>query len=270
MIGYLGPVGTFSHLAATEYFGNNTEFKAYPSIQSLILAADSGEVTSAILPIENSIEGSVNMTLDTLVFKANLSITGEYVLKVHENLMTKEGVELKDVERILSHPQPIAQCSQLIEKTFLGVPVEFCESTAQAAQIVKASEKPYAVIGPKSLAAIYDLFIQMENCGDEPNNSTRFVIVEKQTALPDNADKTSIAFTLDDEPGSLYNAIELFARRNINMIKIESRPVKTELGKYVFFIDVDGNAADEPIRGALELLKTHTDMFKLLGTYKKA
>lgn len=270
MIGYLGPKGTFSHLAATEYFGKACEFRAYPSIQSLIISADNGEIDSAILPIENSIEGSVNMTLDTLVFKANLSIVGEYVLKVHENLMTKKGVKLCDVEKILSHPQPIAQCSQLIEREFLGVPVEYCESTAAAAEAVKNSERPFAVIGPESLASLYSLEIKKENCGDEPNNSTRFVIVEKSGNFTENADKTSIAFTLDDHPGSLYNSLELFARYKINMIKIESRPVKTELGKYVFFIDVDGNANEEPIKGVLEEIKTHTDMFKLLGTYKKA
>lgn len=270
MIGYLGPQGTFSHLAALEYFGEKAPIRAYGSIHSLIMACDCGEIEKAIVPIENSIEGSINMTLDTLVFDANLYITGEYILKISENLMVRTGVSEKDITKILSHPQPIAQCSRMIQNDFSAIPIEYTESTAAAAEVVAAASEPYAVIGPKSLASIYGLEIVRADCMDDSGNSTRFVVVEKNASqLVTESDKTSIAFTLDNRPGSLWSALETFADQKINMIKIESRPVKTELGKYVFFIDIDGNVDDATIFFALGKIRSHTDFYKFLGSYRK-
>lgn len=272
MIGYLGPQGTFSHLAALEFFGENTDLKPYASIYSLIMATERGEVEKAIVPIENSIEGSVNMTLDTLVFdNVNLYITGEYVLKVCENLMAKKGTKPEDISKIMSHMQPIAQCAHMIERQFPTLPIEYTESTSAAASRVAESSEPFAVIGPKTLAAIYDLEILIPNCADDRNNSTRFVIIEKTPSqIVTDSDKSSVAFTLDNRPGSLWVALEMFADQKINMIKIESRPVKKELGKYIFFIDIDGNIDDATIYFALDKIRSHTDFYKFLGSYKKA
>ena len=272
MIGYLGPQGTFSHLAALEFFGENTDLKPYASIYSLIMATERGEVEKAIVPIENSIEGSVNMTLDTLVFdNVNLYITGEYILKVCENLMAKKGTKIEEISKIMSHSQPIAQCAHMIEERFSNIPIEYTESTSAAGAKVSGSTEPFAVIGPKTLAAIYDLEILIPDCADDRNNSTRFVIIEKtpsQTVT--DSDKSSVAFTLDNRPGSLWVALEMFADQKINMIKIESRPVKKELGKYIFFIDIDGNIDDATIYFALDKIRSHTDFYKFLGSYKKA
>ncbi|MBQ7794904.1 MAG: prephenate dehydratase [Clostridia bacterium] len=271
MIGYLGPQGTFSQLAALEHFGENTPLKAYGSIYSLILATERGEVEKAIVPIENSIEGSVNMTLDTLAFDVNLYITDEYILKVSENLMVKEGTKIEDITKVLSHPQPIAQCAHMLESRLSGIPTEYTESTAAAAKIVSESDEPFAVLGPKSLADMYGLEILLADCEDDHSNSTRFVVIERSpTQVVTNSDKTSVAFTLDNRPGSLWTALEMFADQKINMIKIESRPVKKELGKYIFFIDIDGNIDDATIFFALNKIRSHTEFYKFLGSYRKA
>ncbi len=271
MIGYLGPQGTFSHLAALEHFGENAELRAYSSIYSLIMATDRGDIEKAIVPIENSIEGSVNMTLDTLAFDVNLYITDEYILKVCQNLMVKKGTRIEDITKIMSHSQPIAQCAHMIEESFLGTAIEYTDSTAAAAAKVAESSEPCAVIGPKSLAQMYDLEILLPDCADDRNNSTRFVVVEKAPSqVVSDSDKTSVAFTLDNKPGSLWTALEMFADSKINMIKIESRPVKKELGKYIFFIDLDGNIDDATIFFALNKIRSHTDFYKFLGSYKKA
>ena len=271
MIGYLGPEGTFSHLAALEYFGTDADLSAYPSIYSLIMAANSGEVEKAIVPIENSIEGSVNITLDTLAFDAGeLNIVGEHVLKICENLMALPCYTAADITKIMSHPQPIAQCSRLLHREFALIPVEYTESTAQAASIAADSGKPYGVLGPISLAKKYGLKVIYADCGDESSNSTRFVVVQRRAGKCEKADKTSIAFTLDNRPGSLFGALEIFAKNNINMIKIESRPVKKELGKYIFFIDTDGNCDDKIIQAALENIRSHTDFYRFLGSYESA
>ncbi len=271
MIGYLGPKGTFSNLAAIEFFCKDAEIRAYGSIYSLILATERGEVEKAIVPIENSIEGSVNMTLDTLAFDVDLYITDEYVLKVSENLMVKKGTKCEDITKILSHPQPIAQCAHLLESRFADVPTEYTQSTAAAAEIVAGSDGHFAVLGPKSLADMYGLEILIPSCEDDHSNSTRFVVIERTPSQEVTAtDKTSVAFTLDNRPGSLWAALEDFSAKKINMIKIESRPVKKELGKYIFFVDIDGNIDDATIFFALNELKNNTEFYKFLGSYKKA
>ena len=225
----------------------------------------------AIVPIENSIEGSVNMTLDTLAFDVNLYITDEYILKVSENLMVKEGTKIEDITKVLSHPQPIAQCAHMLESRLSGIPTEYTESTAAAAKIVSESDEPFAVLGPKSLADMYGLEILLADCEDDHSNSTRFVVIERSpTQVVTNSDKTSVAFTLDNRPGSLWTALEMFADQKINMIKIESRPVKKELGKYIFFIDIDGNIDDATIFFALNKIRSHTEFYKFLGSYRKA
>lgn len=268
MLGYLGPDGTFSHQAAMEWSQGREELKEFSTIYSAIHAVDSGVIDRAIVPIENSIEGSINTTLDALAFDVNLYITGEYVLHVSQNLMVKKGVKLEDIKVVTSHPQPIGQSSRMLAKELNYAKIEFADSTASAARIVEASDGTVACIGSPNLAELYNLEILIPDCGDEENNSTRFVIIEKNPSLAvSDHDKTSIAFTLENKPGSLYKALELFAASNLNMTKIESRPVKTELGTYVFFIDIDGNIDDATIYFALDKLRQNTEFYKFLGSY---
>ena len=271
MLGYLGPNGTFSHQAAQEWArgkGTNEELREFSTIYAAIRAVENGEIDRAIVPIENSIDGSVNTTLDTLVFDADLHITGEFILHISENLMVKKGAEKEDIKIITSHPQPIGQCAHMLSHEFPDVKIEFADSTAAAAKRTAASDGSVACIGSPNSAELYGLEILRADCGDERNNSTRFVIVEKDAStVVTERDKTSIAFTLDNKPGSLYAALELFVKSNINLIKIESRPLKKELGKYVFFIDIDGNIDDATIYFALDKVRRSTSFFKFLGSY---
>lgn len=270
MIGYLGPSGTFSHQAATEWFGNKEELKQYPTIYGLIRAVNDGEAEKGIVPIENSIDGSINATLDTLAFEADLYITGEYILHIGQNLLVKKGIKAEDIKVIASIPPALGQCSRLLSNEFKNARIEHTNSTAAAAQLAKNSDGSVACIASAAAAQMYGLEILCADCGDEDNNSTRFVLIEKnQNMKVTDHDKSSIAFTLVNEPGSLYNALEMFKTANINMIKIESRPVKKELGEYVFFIDIDGNIDDASIYFALDKIHQNTSFFKFLGSYEK-
>lgn len=269
MLGYLGPNGTFSHQAALEWSNGKEEIKEFSTIYSVILAVENGEIDRAIVPIENSIDGSINTTLDALAFDVNLYITGEYILHISENLMVKKGIKKEDIKIITSHPQPIGQCSRILSHEFGNVKIEFADSTAAAAKRVMESDGHIACIGSPNSAKLYGLDILCPDCGDDANNSTRFVIIEKEPNTEVTGhDKTSIVFALEDKAGSLYSAIELLAKSKISMTKIESRPMKKELGKYVFFIDIDGNIDDAIIYFALDKVKSNTLFYKFLGSYK--
>ncbi|MCD8390653.1 MAG: prephenate dehydratase [Firmicutes bacterium] len=270
MLGYLGPKGTFSHQAAKDC-ANGEELREYRTINAVIKAVDGGEIERGIVPIENSIEGAINTTLDMLAFDVNLYITGEYVLHISQNLMIKRGADISGIKLITSHPQPIGQCSHMLNTEFKDIKTEYADSTAAAAERVARSDGSVACIASKASADLYGLEIARADCGDDKSNSTRFVIVEREPSkLVTDDDKTSIAFTLENKPGSLYSALELFSASNVNMTKIESRPIKTHLGTYVFFIDIDGNIDNASIYFALDKLRRGTEFYKFLGSYKKA
>lgn len=269
MTGYLGPSGTFSHIAAQK-FCRDDSLKEFATIYSAIMAVEHGEIDACIVPIENSIEGSVNVTLDTLAFEANLFITGEYILKIRQNLLVKKNSDKKDIKTIISHPQAIGQCAKMLNKEFKNARILFADSTAKAAEQTAAGDGTYATIASEDSARINNLKILIPDCGDDSNNSTRFVRLSKNQSMQvSKNDKTSIAFTLENRSGALFEALSVFERYKINMIKIESRPVKTELGTYIFFIDIDGNIDDANIYFALEGLRKKTTSFKFLGSYKK-
>lgn len=268
MLGYLGPDGTFSHQAAIEWTHGSTALKQFNTISALIKAVDRKEIEQGIVPIENSIDGGINATLDTLAFDVEVYITGEYVLHISQNLMVKSGAKKEDIKTIASISPAIGQCRKLINAEFPNARIEYTNSTAAAALAASQSDGSTACIASPGAAKLYNLEILYRDCGDDENNSTRFIIIEKQPSRTvSEHDKTSIAFTLADKPGSLYSALELFAESKINMTKIESRPIKTELGKYVFFIDIDGNIDDATIYFALDKLRRSTDFYKFLGSY---
>lgn len=271
MLGYLGPLGTFSHQAALEWSDGKEEIREFDTINSVILAVHNGEIDRAIVPIENSIEGAINVTIDMLAFDVDLYITGEYVLNISQNILIKQGAAVEDVKVITSHPQPIGQCSKILNTKYREKTVEYADSTAAAAKRTAISDGTVACIASLASAKLYGLEIIDSDCGDDKSNSTRFVIIEKNPSyeVTEN-DKTSIAFTLENRPGSLYEALKLFKDAGINMTKIESRPIKTQLGTYVFFIDIDGNIDDASIYFALDNLRKSTSFYKFLGSYKKA
>lgn len=268
MLGYLGPVGSFSHQAAIGFADGKDKLKEYKTIFAAIKAVDCGETDKCIVPIENSIEGGINTTLDMLAFDADLYITAEYVLHISQNLMVKKGTQKKDISVIASHPQAVGQCAELIANEFPDVDIEYADSTSAAAKRVSEEGGNIACIASPGAALLYDLEVLCPDCGDDKNNSTRFVVLEKKPSMAvTERDKTSIAFTTEDKPGCLYKALELFKEENINLKKIESRPMKNELGKYMFFIDIDGNIDNATIYFALDKLRKNTTFYKFLGSY---
>ena len=268
MLGYLGPCGTFSQQAALLCAKQNEELKEFPTIASAIRAVDDGETDRCIVPIENSLNGSVTTTLDTLAFDADVYITGEYVLRITQNLVVKAGTEKEDIKMIVSHPQALGQCSKFLEREFCGVELKAVSSTAAAAQAVAQGDGSAAAITPKTAAGLYSLEIIAEGCNDSQDNYTRFVIIEKQPNMTvTDHDKSSIVFSTEHKPGSLYRAIGLLDEEKINMLKIESRPMKNGLGKYVFFIDIEGNADDAKTYFALDKVRKNSLFYKFLGSY---
>ena len=268
MLGYLGPAGSFSHQAAAEWSEGREELREFRTIRAAIKATHDGETDRCIVPIENSIEGSVNSTLDTLAFEADLYITGEHVLRISQNLMAMPGTRAEDIRVITSHPQALGQCARFIGERFPDAALETADSTSAAADRTAKGETGLACIASPLSAKLYGLEILFPDCGDDRSNSTRFVVLEKKPSLRvTDHDKTSIAFMLEDKPGALYGALELLAKEKINLKKIESRPVKFELGKYIFFIDIDGNTDNADIYFALDRLRRNTTAFKFLGSY---
>lgn len=268
VLGYLGPDGTFSQQAAVIYSKDQYKLKEYPTIASVIKAVDTGDIDACIVPIENSLNGSVSATLDTLAFDSDVYITDEYVLKITQNLLVKKGIKKENIKVIMSHPQALGQSAKLIENEFCGVEIKAVSSTALAAKCANDSDGTVAAIATESSADLYGLDILYPCCNDDENNFTRFAIIEKTRKLSvTNHDKSSIVFSTEHKPGSLYRAIGLLDKQKINLLKIESRPMKNELGKYVFFIDIDGNLDDANIFFALNRVREQSMFYKFLGSY---
>jgi prephenate dehydratase len=269
-VGYLGPPGTFSEEALSRCdLVASAERRDYPTIADAFEAVVKGEVDCGLLPIENSLEGSVTATLDLLVHRPGLRIRREVLLPVRQNLLARPGVALADVKRILSIPIALAQCQAFLRGRLPGVPHEPALSTAEAAR--QAAERPdTAAVASRAAAERYGLALLAEDIQDGEGNTTRFVLVAREDEKPTGRDRTSIAFTLDrDRPGGLYEVLGELARRQINLSKIESRPSRQALGHYVFFIDFEGHRSEprgaEAVAGVLE--RVHA--LHLLGSYPR-
>ena len=264
-VGYLGPEGTFSQEAVLKITDNNTINKPYPNILSIFEALEDNQIDEAVVPIENSTEGSVVITLDALT-RHNLKIKGELELPIRQNLLVQKGKTLDDINVICSHQQAIAQCRHYINR--LNKPVHAMPSTANAARYVTELSTA-AVIGNEILSEKYNLEIIAHDIQDYSNNVTRFVILGKEDInKPTGNDKTSIIISLkNDNPGSLYEILYEFAKENINLTKIESRPSKQGMGKYLFFIDIVGHRLDPKIKNTLAIVERKVNMFKILGSY---
>lgn len=269
-IGYLGPKGTFA-FDATLKFAGNSEFTLieFGEISALIYAADSGDVDLAVVPIENALEGTVNVTIDILVHETKLNIVSEVVMPIRHFLLTKPETEPSDIIKIMSHPQALAQCRKFVYNNFKGIELVPTASTAAAAREVSSCDMPYAAIANGVTADIFGLKIINSDIQDHYTNSTRFVILSKKSAALTGNDKTSIAFSVEDRPGSLLSALKIFADRNINLSKIESRPMKTLLGQYMFIVDFDGHMEDVNIKHMLDELSENSIFYVFLGSYPK-
>lgn len=267
-IGFLGPRGTFSEEAMRIYVqGKTCISQDYNSISDILFSVERGEINEAIIPIENSLEGAVNVTLDMLALEVNLLIKKEIVLEIKQNIMVKRGRKASDIRKILSHPQAIGQCRKFIALNFPKAEIELVYSTANGSKEVAEGDGSIAAIGSSVAAEIYQLEILSAGIQDEDNNFTRFVVVSKEDSPKTKKDRTSIVFSTEDRPGSLYRILDIFSLWDINMTKIESRPAKKQLGRYMFFVDIEGHREDQDIDDALKMIKRKTSFFKFLGSY---
>lgn len=249
---------------------NEEDLVPYQTMSEVIFAVEQGEVDKGIVPIENSIEGSVNETLDALAFDVNLTIEKEIIAPVVHNLIGREKVDFKDIKLVISHPQAIAQCRQYLAEKLPGTPILAANSTAEAVKIVSDKDKSIVAIGTKLAAKIYGMEIIDTDIEDYKDNQTRFVVVGKTPSSPTGNDKTSIVcFIYENRPGSLLQILQEFSFRYINLTKIQSRPTKKALGDYCFFIDMEGHRNDEAINSVLECLKCKLRDVKILGSYPK-
>lgn len=225
----------------------------------------SNQCDKGVVPIENSIEGSVGITLDSLAHKYDLNIVGEIVLPINQNLIVNPGVKLEDIDDVYSHAQAIAQCQEFISSN--NIQPHYAVSTARAAKSI-IGEKSKAAIGNAKSAELYGLEILKANIQDVSNNETRFVVLSKEDTQPTGRDKTSIIFSIyEDRPGMLYKILGIFEKEHINLTKIESRPSKEGLGKYLFFADFNGHQKDECIKDIIKEIDDNTYFLKVLGSY---
>jgi len=275
-IAYLGPAGTFTEDALREALpGAEFEPLRTATISEAILAVERGEADRALVPFENSIEGSVRSTLDTLAFDApGVTIVGEHDFAVRAMLIAREPIDLERVEAVLSHPQPLAQCARFLRESLPAADRRGVSSTAEAVRVVSESSEPWAAIGARAAADLYGCEILREGIEDEPNNVTRFVWIAPAGAEPEsgNADqtwKTSLVFSElgADHPGALVDALTEFSSRDVNLTRIESRPLRSELGRYMFFCDLEGRTSDPSVAEAIEALKTKAASVRVLGSY---
>lgn len=272
-IAYLGPAGTFTEDALLEAAPSG-EFEPLrtATIPEAILAVENGEAERALVPVENSIEGSVRPTLDALAFEVErVTIVGEYDYAVREHLIAREPIELAAIEAVLSHQQPLAQCARFLRDQLPGVELRSVSSTAAAVRMVAESVRPWAAIGSRAAADLYGCAIVREAIEDEPDNLTRFVWIAPAGTEPqgDGPRKTSLVFSElgEDHPGALVDALAEFSSRGINLTRIESRPLRRGLGRYMFFCDLEGRYTDPTVSEAIAQLRTKAESVRILGSY---
>jgi prephenate dehydratase len=278
-LGYFGPAGTFTHaaLVASHRFAAGAEAVPFATERETILAAEAGAVDAALVPIENSLEGGVNATLDTLALDATgVRIVGEEVLPICHALIARPGVALTGITTVISHPQPLGQCRRFLAEQLPGARGVAATSTAEAVRTVAESGEPWAAIGTTVAAGLHGCAVLAEGIEDEHGNETRFLWVSAASPFPegsaDGPHKTSIVFhgAGDAAPGWLVRCLSELAFRGINLTRIESRPLKRRLGHYLFLADLEGREDDPQVRAAVQGLHAHCEVVRVLGSYPTA
>lgn len=266
-VAFLGPQATYTHVAAMQQFGLSAQLVPLKSISSVFEEVSRGRASYGVVPVENSNEGVVSHTLD-MFMSSDLKIIAEILLPVSHDLLNLSG-QLSDVRKVISHPQAIGQCRSWLEENLPDTPLVDASSTAFAAQQA-AEDASVAAVASESAASLYGLRVVKHKIEDNPNNFTRFLIIGNQMQNPSGNDKTSIMFSVKDQAGILYRMLEPFSKRDINLAKIESRPMKGKAWEYIFFLDMLGHVQDQNIADAVEELRTYCQFLKVLGSFPKA
>lgn len=271
-VAFLGPTGTFTEQALRASAPGHVEELPYPSIYEAVMAVEDGEVDMAVVPIENSLEGPVTITLDALATDArDVRIAKEFVLPVQHCLIAGRELLLEQIERVVSHPQATPQCARFLRERLPQAERQVAGSTAEAVRSVAESDEPWAAIASKLAAELYGATVLVEGIEDEAGNETRFVWLARDGQEPlGTPSKTSIVFWgfNDVSPGALVDVLSELSSRDINLTKIESRPRRVGgLGHYMFFADLEGSASDPHVKEALTALAARVQAMKVLGSY---
>ncbi len=268
-ISFLGPSGTYSEQAAQMWCGV-CQLVSVDSIPDVAKAVTDGRSDIGIVPIENSIEGGVTFTLDLLIHDSDLSICGEIVVPINHNLMSKNELSFSEIKTVYSHPQSLGQCREFLNQNLPNANLVASLSNSAAVEEMMNASHNSAAISSAQAAKIYGAKILMKNVEDRSNNETRFVVLGKLDHPKTGNDKTSLCFEFQgDQPGILSESLTEFASRNINLVKIESRPNKKNLGRYVFLVDIEGHRTDEKVNLSIDALSKKVAMIKILGSYPK-
>jgi chorismate mutase/prephenate dehydratase len=266
-IAFLGPEGTFTQAAAYKHFGHSVTTTPLGAIDEVFREVESGGCPYGVVPIENSTEGVVNHTLD-MFMQSPLKICGEVEMRIHHHLLGR-GIELEKVERVYSHAQSLAQCREWLDANLPHAERVDVKSNAEAARRA-AKESGAAAIAGETAAELYELEILYRNIEDQPDNTTRFLVIGRQAVAPSGQDKTSLLVSTSNRPGSLYRLLEPLASAGVSMTRIESRPSHCVNWDYVFFFDVEGHAEETRLKAALDSLRKEAELVKVLGSYPHA
>lgn len=265
-VAFQGEAGAYSEEAGYGYF-DAVEMTPQESFEAVFAAVASGACQSGLIPIENSLAGSIHQNYD-LLLRHDLHIVGEYFLRVRHCLIGFPDTELSEIKNVISHPQALGQCAGHLRD--LGVKTEPVYDTAGGVKLLKASgEQTTAAIASKRAAEIYEMQVLQESIEDNPENYTRFLEIAPQPVTPDGEAKTSIVFTLKNKPGALFKALSVFALRDIDLTKIESRPLAGKPWEYLFYVDFIGAVGDESVQRALDHLGENALMLRVLGSYPR-
>jgi chorismate mutase/prephenate dehydratase len=266
-IAFLGPAGTYNHVATVKHFGGSIEQLPVNNIEDVFRVVETGQAQFGVVPIENSTEGVITHTLDLLI-NSSLLICGEVDLRIQHNLISNE-TSLGKIKKVFSHQQSLAQCRRWLDKNLPGVEHYAVRSNAEAVRLCKA-EKNTAAIAGKMASEIYDVPILNTEIEDEPNNTTRFIVIGKNAVAISGNDRTSLLVAASNKPGALHELLKPLATRNIGMSKIESRPSRRGVWEYVFFIDIEGHKDNPVVAEALKEIEHESAMVRILGSYPKA
>jgi len=263
-IGYLGPETTFTHMAACKFFGHSPEFVPLRNITEVFEEVERRRTDYGVVPLENSVEGTVALTLDGL-HDFKIKVVGEVYLSISHDLMNRSG-RMDRIKRILSHPHALAQCKGWLQRNLPSVPTEEVVSTAQAARWAAVDADVAAIASPLA-AQTYELQVVARSIEDFAGNTTRFLVLGHYPPRPSGNDKTSLLLSLEDRPGSLFRLLEPLAEKGINLTKIQSRPVKDEPWRYLFYVDIQGHIEDPLVKEGIEAIKKGCTFLVWLGSY---
>ncbi len=265
-VAYLGPPATFSHLAGVKYFGNSTNYRPMETIDDVFAEVEKERTRYGIVPVENSIEGAVVTTLDSFM-KYKVQICGEIHLEISHNLVCRSG-NIEDIQTIASHAQPLAQCREWLRKHLPNIPTLPVFSTSTAAQMA-ANNPNIGAIASSLAITTYELQVVVRGIEDYRGNTTRFLVIGRQSPSASGDDRTSLLIGTMDRPGSLNDILTILSEEGINLAKIESRPIKGKQWKYLFFLDMLGHIRDESIARGIERMRPKCSYFEWLGSYPR-